>query len=255
MKKIFIMIFVLGAIFVSSCGEGIKQRPLKNQSSDVLSRGASIEGNHNFLQDNDIKFWGNLNFGLYPTPSKAGKRPMSMGVAHHSSPRNRMHASYRLGASFATDDEARIAQRITLAKMAVPELVSSDSASIHKGSERMFLRCVETAESNRNFGPAAAMIGGYYYGWLATVLESVNPDTQLPDEDAVELAVRNIDNLNNYLNTELNSETDFRTSALIQKLQSSASEVKSIYHSVTISDEEKYSRLLGHVRDMDAIFE
>lgn len=256
MKRFLLLFLAIGALMISACGDGIKQRPLRNQTKDVLSRGASIEDNRNFLQDKELKFWGKLNFDVYPTPTMQGRHHGGKGVASSGHPRNRMHASYKLGSSFATDDNARISQRTVFAGMTVPEIVSEDSTVITRGnSERMFLRCVETAERGRNYGMAAAMIGGYYYGWLSTVLESVNPDTKLPDEAVVDMAIKRIDKLNKYLNVELKQETDIRNTVLIQKLQNSSEQVKAIYNNPSLQSEEKYAQLLDEMRNIEAIFE
>lgn len=256
MKKIFAVLMAVGAMLLSSCGEGIRQRPLSNSSKEiVVSRGPVVASHQNLFVKYGIKFWDELDFDTYPTPTMQGGRFVAADNPNANIAKGRMHAAYRLGNSFASDDNMSVSQRLKLVKLTVPQVIAGDSTALFKGnSERFFLSCVEEAEANSELGMSAIMVGGYYLGYMKTVLECRNPESHLPDDRVIAKSINKLGNLKSYLNNVLSSEKELAVASVIQKMVLSADRMNNIYNNANLEPSEKYSELLGEVRNVDSFF-
>lgn len=89
---------------------------------------------------------------------------------------------------------------------------------------------------------------------MKLALESLNPDTKLPDDRVIAKSIANLDNLKAFLNNALSSEKELSVAAVIQKIVLHTDKLKATYNNANAEPSEKYSELLAQVRDIDEFF-
>ncbi|MCQ2249518.1 MAG: hypothetical protein MJZ66_00265 [Bacteroidales bacterium] len=273
MKNYCIMILALCACVAMSCGKGIKPRPLAANSSAAVretmaSAPSEAKSQPTPLDEYDLNFWDSLDNRAFPDPHLRAdtsgslyKRGSKYATASRPNPsrhpqaRSRMHAAYRLGIAFASNDPEQVQQRLRLVRMTTPSVVSADTASIVGADvDSLFLQCVARADGDNEHGMAAVMVSGYYFGNLSKILQNVNPDTQLPDEKTVESAISRIENLKKYINQALTSERDVNATMLLQDIQARADSITKVYGNLTFASQDKFQQLIGDINNVDNCF-
>ncbi len=256
MRKYLAVLLAIGAWMLQSCGEGIKKRPLANSSREVaMAHEPAVAGNRDIADRSGIKFWDDMDFDTYPTPTMSGKKFVSALNPNASVANGRMHAAYRLGCAMAADDNLSLSQREKLVKLTVPQVMADDSTLLaDQNPEKLFARCMREAREEGERGMAALMMSGYYMGHMKLALESLNPDTKLPDDRVIAKSIANLDNLKAFLNNALSSEKELSVAAVIQKIVLHTDKLKATYNNANAEPSEKYSELLAQVRDIDEFF-
>ncbi len=256
MRKYLVILLAIGAWLLSSCGEGIKKRPLANSSREVAMTAEPVTNSGRDMMDrNGIKFWDDMDFDTYPTPTMSGKKFVKGLNPNASVANGRMHAAYRLGCAMAADDNISVSQREKLVRLTVPQVMAEDSALLAaQNPEKVFARCIHQAREEGERGMAALMMSGYYMGHMRLALECLNPDTHLPDDRVIAKAIANLDKLKAFLNKALSSEKELAVAAVIQKIVLHTDKLKNTYNNANAEPSDKYSELLGQVRDIDSFF-
>jgi len=282
-----LIILALCALLVVSCGKGIKPRPLSNNTSRAVKKTASV-AKDDMAQNSEelaaqemveaeapapstpideygLRFWDSLDLKAFPDPhlnidsTAHGPRFATASLRKGSQPmqaRSRMHAAYRLGIAFASNDPEQVQQRLMLVRMTTPSVVSDDTAAVVSVEvDSLFSQCVARADSDNEHGMAAVMVSGYYFGNLSKVLRNVNPDTQLPDEKTVSMAISRIENLKKYLNQALTSEKDVNTTMLLQDIQARADSITKDYGNLPFASQDKFKELSADISNVDECFD
>ncbi|MCQ2251830.1 MAG: hypothetical protein MJZ61_00115 [Bacteroidales bacterium] len=265
MKKIVFIFWLLAAVVVSSCGNGLRTGHAMSNSTSVISRGAS--SHKSVLRDYELVYWDSVDTKKYKKPENP---PSTMATAApqlgvqaaaqqtESPASSNLHNAYKLGLAFSSNDNQYVDDRVSLVSSVVPSVLEdSDSASVQKSNpERFFSNCLSEVEESGQFGEAAVMVAGFYFGHLANAIERIDPSTQLPQMEVIAQGVKNMDALNRYFNESLRAVEDVNTSIVIQAIQERASQIDEFFNNAPESESEgKYDQMLDKIRDIESVFE
>ncbi len=270
MKKILVSILTATSVLmVASCGDGVKQRPSKHATqaeigtieekdseTEVKSKGPitiSYNSKPEVFDRYKIVFWDSVKS---PKEKKHHGEifASSIGPAHHEdfTSINKHQLAYKLGESFASSQQQLTNNRMDLVKSLMPEVAAKDSTANETDKpEKYFFKCIKSAENNSQNGTIALMISGYYFGKLSEILSDAN-STNLPDEKALASGIEKLDSLKSYCNDVILDESDINITVPLQKICTSADNIKKIYQQcITSSTNDKYGKLYESIQEVE----
>ncbi|MBR4266265.1 MAG: hypothetical protein IKQ46_09445 [Bacteroidales bacterium] len=273
MKKLLLGIIAASTLLMlASCGEGIKQRPRDNKSkNNKVQTASAVTTNSEVKERGGLKlqknsrpeifdryqfaFWDSADTKAYHDKKEEHHPKIMMSTIapdHNFSSVNKHQLAFKLGEYFASSDFEKANHRMNMVKSLLPEVAATDStANSTNKPEKYFFKCVTSAEKNNQYGTAALMVSGYYFGKLSETLANVN-SSNLPDEKTLALGIEKLDSLKSYCNEILLGESDINITAPLQKITASADSVKNIYmECISQSTDDKYARLVECIHEVE----